>query len=151
MLWSLWVCVLQISVFWAHTLPKPQAVSHWIRRKNSQLNKRRPPARPTHSTGNHAWTWDHTHVCTWACTETVCTHTPHSYSSLWLLFTQAMFFFHSIVPIHLLINSPFAVVIFISSTCSFFSCYRVSTKIYSISQVCRDKVFFMVSTYCCKS
>lgn len=46
----------------AHTLPKPQAVSHWIRRKNSQLNKRRPPARPTHSAASHTWTRDHTHT-----------------------------------------------------------------------------------------
>lgn len=46
-----------MNVFWAHK----QAVSQ-VGRKNSQLNKRRPPARPTHSTGSHAWTWDHTHT-----------------------------------------------------------------------------------------
>lgn len=54
-----WPHVLQMNVFWAHK----QAVSQ-VGRKNSQLNKRRPPARPTHSTGSHAWTWDHTHTHT---------------------------------------------------------------------------------------
>ena len=70
-------------------------MSHWIRRKNSQLNKRRPTARPTHSSGTGTESHTHTHTCMHIYTVRAshlerhvhkhnsyglpCSHTPHTY------------------------------------------------------------------------
>lgn len=136
-------------------------MSHWIRRKNSQLNKRRPTARPTHSTGSHAWTWDHTHtyahehahilheLYTWSstCTHLTVTHScAASLPRVCCLLKQCFSFTLNLSDAAFDKFAIFAVVIFISSTGFFSSCctYHVSEEIYSISRAHGDKVLFMV-------
>ena len=141
-------------------------MSHWIRRKNSQLNKRRPTARPTHSsgTGTESHTHTHTHkgmhiytvralhieryVLTHNSYRLPCSHTPHTYQRFSLL--QCLPFALNLSDAAFDKFALPSVVIFISSSgffppaAAFIMLARKSTV---SPRVCRDKFLFLWCKY----